>query len=57
VSGQSPCGVRFARYFATCDIGLDSVSYPGRAKQGDGPVAQTAASKSHDDSYQGEGEK
>jgi hypothetical protein len=56
--------VRFARYFATCDTGLDSVSYPGpgragpgRAKQGDGPVAQTAASKSHDDSYQGEGEK
>jgi hypothetical protein len=30
---------------------------PGRAKQGDGPVAQTAANKSHDDSYQGEGEK
>lgn len=28
-----------------------------RAGQGDGPVAQTAASKSREDSYQGDGEK
>ena len=26
--------VRFARYFATCDIGLDSVSYPGPGRAG-----------------------
>lgn len=32
VSGQALRGVRFARYFATCDIGLDSVSYPGQAE-------------------------
>lgn len=32
VSGQGPRSVRFARYFATCDIGLDSVSYPGQAE-------------------------
>ena len=42
MSGQSPCAVRFARYFATCDIGLDSVSYPGRAGPGRaGPSRET----------------